>query len=145
MQDELEAQKAEALKAWAVAFTHTVGREAGVRMKADPADLVVLLDMLGDGQAHGNHLVLPDYAANKLAEILNSLPGYANRPKRGPSAAEYRALMDECDGKPLNAMAREIAGQTGQLYISVRRRLQDIRKRRLAKLERMAQRQVRSK
>ena len=96
-------------------------------MKAtDSEDLVVLLDMLSARGADGK-VTLPSYAADALMTILNSLPGPANRVRRGPSALEYRVMMDACGDKPHEAMAREIARQTGQKWTTVRRRLQEIR------------------
>jgi hypothetical protein len=99
---------------------------AGDGMKPELEDLVVLIKMLGNGNAQGE-VTLPYWAANAIAAILLSLPGRAERPQRGPGASEYRAWMDACDGKSINAQAREIAEATGQLLSTVRRRLYKIR------------------
>ena len=95
-------------------------------MKVDPADLVALAQMLGDGKADGD-VVVPDWAANAIVRILYSLPGYASRPKRGPSTSDYREMMAAGGDKPLRALAREIAEATGQKPSGVRRRLQEIK------------------
>ena len=96
-------------------------------MKVDPADLVALAQMLCEGKADGD-VVVPDWAANAIVDILYSLPGYAHRPKRGPSASDYRDMMAAGGDKPLRALAREIAEATDQKPSGVRRRLQEIKK-----------------
>ena len=93
----------------------------------DPADLVVLVDMLGNGKSTGP-ITLPYWAADRIATILLSLPGRAGRPRR-----EEHALPDLSCGKSLKATAREIAEAAGLKESSIRRRLQEKQARNRAK------------
>ena len=80
---------------------------AGDGMKADARRLVVLVDMLGNGEAQGP-ITLPYWAANAIAAILSSLPGRAGRPRR-----KERTLPDLSCGKSLNARRASLRKRPG--------------------------------
>jgi hypothetical protein len=64
--------------------------------------------------------------ADALAAALHSLPRKRTG-KLWSTTIESHAEHDLLDGKPIRALAREIAAKTGQPLASVRRRLQEMK------------------
>lgn len=101
-------------------------------MKAvDGEDLRDLLVWLGATMLfteQPNKIEIPRSAAAKIVAILSSLPpGKAGRPKLWSLETEIGAIFSLLDGRPVKALAREIAKDTGQPERSALRRLQQLK------------------
>jgi hypothetical protein len=72
---------------------------------------------------------IPVVLADAIAALLFSLPrlGKTGRKKIWSADIENRALRGLLDGRPVNALAREISQETGQPMTSIRRRLQEMK------------------
>ena len=73
--------------------------------------------------------------ATEIIAILSSLPrGKAGRPKLWTYETEIVAVLRMLDGAPVNALAREIAEETGQPKRSAERRLRALKNSRRFKI-----------
>ena len=100
-------------------------------MKSDEENVRQLLELLGalllmtDGS---DKIEIPHAMAAEIVAILSALPeGKAGRPKQWTDETEIRAIFRMLDGAPVNAVAREIAEETGQPESSAGRRLRALK------------------
>ena len=101
-------------------------------MKADDEKLREHLDWLGVTllmTEPDDQITIPYWVVGEIVAALSSTPaGKAGRPKCWTAEIESRAILRLLDGRPVNALAREIAKETGQSESSARRRLRQLKK-----------------
>ena len=91
-------------------------------------DLLVWLHVAMRNTDPHDKIEITHSAAAEIVAILSSLPeGKAGRPKQWSLETEIRAIFSLLDGRSVEALAKEIAKDTGQPKSSARRRLQQLK------------------
>ena len=97
--------------------------------EVNPRDLLIWLGAtLLFTEPDDDKIEIPRSAAAEIVAILSSLPpGKVSRPKLRSLETEMHAIFSLLNGTKVNALAREIAKDTGQPKSSARRRLQQLK------------------
>jgi hypothetical protein len=101
-------------------------------MKADAEKLRQLLEVLGalvQTTDPKDEITISHAFAADIVAVLSALPeGKKGRPKQWTYETEIRAILRMLDDAHVNALAREIAKETGQRVNSAERRLRALKK-----------------